>query len=160
MSLFTLSHRSVISFSFFGALVLVAAGCGKSGEKLHPVKGKVTLKNEPLKAGMVTYFPDAAKGNKSTTNPSGQIQSDGSYTLSTGERSGAPAGWYKVVVTTTTPGMGGGTMPDPNNPTLTPLNPAGQGPQINSKYSSSSSTDLTKEVPNASAGAYDLQVSP
>ena len=159
MSLLSLRHRFLIAFSLVGALAVGVAGCGSGGPKLYPVSGKVMLGKEPLKAGMVTYFPDEAKGNKSKNSPTGEIQSDGSYKLSTSGKPGAPAGWYKIMVTTSTPGMGGATTPDPNNPQVASLNPQGSGPQVNDKYKSVSTTDLAKEVV-PSGGAYDLEVSP
>jgi hypothetical protein len=159
MSLFSLSPRWTLVFSLLGTVALGMTGCQK-GETLYPVKGKVVLDNEPLKAGLVTYVPDGAKDTKAKS-PTGQIQSDGTYSLMTDGRSGAPAGKYKVMIATTTPGMGGPVEVDPKKPPqLAPLNPQGQGPEINEKYKSASTTDLTKEVsPTASAGAYDLQLS-
>jgi hypothetical protein len=159
MTLFAVSPRWALAFSLFGTVALSMIGCQKA-ETLYPVKGKVLLDKEPLKAGLVTYVPEAAKDTKAKS-PSGQIQSDGTYTLMTDGKAGAPAGKYKVTIMTTTPGMGGSVEVDPNKPQLGPLNPQGQGPQINEKYKSVATTDLTKEVsPTASADAYDLKLSP
>jgi len=137
--------------------VLIASGCG-GGEKLYPVQGKVTLDGTNLKAGAVTFVPDAEKGNKTKSSPTGQIGPDGTYTVSTAGRSGAPAGWYKVTVQTKTAGMGG----------TTPVTGATEAPalvaptaEIDAKYSDPSKTDLRVEVvASPQANAYDLKVSP
>jgi len=141
-----------------GFLLLGGIGCGKS-EPLFPVSGKVMLKDAPLTAGIVTFVPDDSKGNKSKSSPTGTIGSDGSYTLKTDGRAGAPAGHYKVIVNTETPGMGGPMQVDPNKPAL--VNPqGGGGVKLDPKYKDSTKTPLAKEVvtSGAAAGHYDLTV--
>jgi len=138
---------------------LTACGCGSS-EKLYPVSGKVYLKNDLLKGGSVSFVPDDAKGNKVKSQPTGMIGPDGSYTLSYEGKPGAPAGWYKVTVSTETPGMGGMGPPpvhtDPSKPA--PLAGSG-GVKTDPKYRDPSKTDLKVEVvPSPSAGAYDLKL--
>jgi hypothetical protein len=138
-----------------GVFSLIGAGCGKS-EPLYPVSGKVTLNNAPLKGGVVTFIPDDSKGNKSKFSPTGKIESDGKYSLTTDGKTGAPAGHYKVIVNTQTPGMGMTTPGDPSKPA--PLTP--QGPQVDPKYSDVAKTPITKEVvaSGAAANHYDFSV--
>jgi hypothetical protein len=79
-------------------LVLVAAGCGPSGPKLHPVSGKVTLKDgTPVKFGHIILHADASQGNTTPEVAQGTIR-NGEYTLNTGTRAGAVAGAYKVSI--------------------------------------------------------------
>jgi hypothetical protein len=149
-----------MAFLFFGFL-LAGLGCGKQQETLYPVKGKVSLNNAPLKGGTITFVPDDAKGNKSKSSPTGMISQDGTYSLTTDGRSGAPAGWYKVTVSTDSPGMGmggGATTPDPNKPQVAAL--GGGGPRVDPKYKDPARTTITKEVVASGAGAdqYDVTV--
>jgi len=48
---------------------------------------------------MVLFQPDASKGNHSPFEPAGTIDEEGTYTLLTKDKKGAPPGWYKIVVT-------------------------------------------------------------
>jgi hypothetical protein len=56
-------------------LVSAAVGCG-SGSGVHQVSGKVTLDNEPLPDGDITFFPEA----KDAAPEGGKIK-DGQYKL-------------------------------------------------------------------------------
>jgi len=123
-------------------LAFAVWGCG-SGETYYPVTGKVTLGNTPLTSGNVNFVADISKGNQTKATPGGQISSDGTYTLSSGDKSGAPAGWYKVTVFTNVPG---------SPPSSVNLNP---------RYMTPGTTDLAVEVaPNAEPGRYDLKLNP
>jgi len=137
-------------------LLLAAGGCGKS-EPLYPVSGKVMLGKAPLSSGVITFVPDESKGNKTKNSPTGKIGSDGSYTLTTDNKAGAPAGWYKVIVNTETPGMGGAMDPGttPGKATL-----GGTGPKIDPKYKDVARTPVTKEVVPSGAASdhYDVTV--
>jgi hypothetical protein len=80
---------------------LLNSGCGAdpSMPKLGKVTGKVTYKGEPLKGGSVTFTPDAAKGGATGQNALGQIESDGSYELTTfNTGDGAILGQHVVTV--------------------------------------------------------------
>jgi hypothetical protein len=135
--------------------VVAGGGCGKS-EPLYPVSGKVMLRDGALTGGVVTFIPDDSKGNKTKLSPTGKIGSDGSYSLTSEGRSGAPLGWYKVTVNSDTPGMGGGTAPDPNKPSL----PTGQDTaKFDPSFKDAARTKLRIEVvASASAGHYDLKL--
>jgi hypothetical protein len=129
-------------------------GCGGSGPKLYSVKGKVTLDGSDLKAGTVAFIPDQARGNKVTKGPVGKINSDGTYTVATDGKDGAPLGFYKVTVNTEMPGMNAGPI-DPSKP---PTLPSGGG-DINKRFTSAETTSLSVEVvATPQPGQYDLKV--
>jgi hypothetical protein len=140
-------YRSAFPCALLSALVLFAAGCG--GTKLVPVEGKVMMGNQPLTKGEVSYHPDVEGGNtqKYPDLPRGKIGADGTYTLSTSGKPGAPAGKYKVTV----------------NPS------AGEAPAdysipkdvIEKSSTLPTTTTLRKEVKaDAPAGHYDVTVNP
>jgi hypothetical protein len=132
---------------FVASLFLWTTGCGdKSGVgKTYTVSGKVSLKGgAPLTAGVVKFVPDASKGNKSSFTPTGPIGADGTYTLTTEGKAGAPLGAYKVLVTTNVPQTG----------TEKPV-------QINRKFDDFAQTPLEREVvPTPEEGRYNLEVYP
>jgi len=80
-----------------GLIGLAAAGCGlDDGLNLAPVRGKVTFKAEPVKAGFIVFAPDESK---QTAGPHAmsKIAEDGSYVLSTKvSEDGATVGFHKV----------------------------------------------------------------
>jgi hypothetical protein len=128
-------------------LLSLAVGC--TGQPtLQPVSGHVTLNNKPMSGGNVTFKPDKAKGNNFGGEPTAEIDASGDYTLTTRGKPGAPAGWYKVVVTAP---PGDLTDPDKVKPNVL----------INPKYLDAAKTPLEKEVvATPQAGAYDLDVQP
>ncbi len=102
-----LTHRLVgmkLSFQFRGTWLVAAAvglligaisGCTESVErpKTFPVGGKVTYKGQPVPKGTVTFQPD--EGHPAV----GEIQSDGTYQLSTfAQGDGALPGHHKVFI--------------------------------------------------------------
>jgi hypothetical protein len=106
----------------------------------------VTLDGAPLATGSLTYKPDAAKGNTSSLEPAATIGSDGSYTLYTKEKPGAPPGWYKVRVVAEGPA----NPADPYAPVKS-LIPA--------RWNDAETSGLTVEVvASPPAGAYDLKL--
>lgn len=127
-------------------LALPAAGCGRM--KLYPVEGRVLLDGTPLKnkGGSVVLKADASKGNAIPPRmmPVGMIQRDGTFKVTTEGRPGAPAGWYKVLVSATDAAQ------NPNNETR---------PLLNVRYTTEASTPLAFEVvPAAASGSYDLKL--
>jgi predicted small lipoprotein YifL len=70
-------------WTLFALALIALAGCGPSGPKTHPVKGKVV----PAKAEDLKQLAGQAVELQSVTEPYtrgfGQIQPDGSFTLST-----------------------------------------------------------------------------
>jgi hypothetical protein len=67
------------------------------GGGLNPVQGKVLYKNQPLKGAVVTFHPKGAN-EVTALRPIGLTQEDGSFTLTTGPKEGAPAGDYVVTL--------------------------------------------------------------
>jgi len=125
------------------ALVLLApTGCESGG--LHKVSGKVTVDGAPLNTGSVRFVPDKEKGNNTKTEPAGQIGSDGTYTLTTDGKIGAPPGWYKVSISAS-------EIPDSSKPY------SGKS-LIASKYNDPATSGISIEVVSSpKSGAYDLQ---
>lgn len=97
-----------------GSLALI--GCG--GVYDASVQGIVTLDNNPIPRGTVSFSP-VSDGPAAF----GQIAADGSYTLNTGREAGLPLGQYRVSVVANEPpavertASGG---PPPPGPPITP----------------------------------------
>jgi hypothetical protein len=137
-------------------LAALAAGCGDASGvgPTFRVAGKVILNNTPFTAKntVILFKPDAARGNASRFEPSGTVDADGNYSLTTKGKNGAPAGWYKVVVTA--------------REEAEPVHP--KGPQrhrpvskslLPARYGQAQTTDLAVEVVESpAAGAYDLKL--
>jgi len=85
----------VASCTVLGVLLACLACSGG----LKPARGKVTYKGQPIKGAVVVFVPRDARSNPH--RPSGVTGEDGSYSLTTGTREGAPAGEYVVTVTWT-----------------------------------------------------------
>jgi hypothetical protein len=87
-------------------LALLAAfhglGCHRTPAPLMPVSGRVSYKGNLLQGGTIVFTPDSQRG-ESGPLALGKINQDGSYHLYTGESLGAPAGWYRVTVTSNAP---------------------------------------------------------
>jgi hypothetical protein len=136
------------------AVLGAAAGCAGGGPEVVPVRGRVTVNGEPLRAksGNVTFVPDRAKGNTTTFQPVGYLDEDGNYTLYYDQgKQGAPPGWYKVQVAATSgkvqmPGSRGKGPPPPP-------------PLFHKKYNRAATSGLAVEVVRDPApGAYHLKL--
>jgi hypothetical protein len=81
-----------------GVVVFVAAGlCSCSGgDSLNPVSGKVLHQKQPLPGALVTFHPKNSALN--APRPTGLTKEDGSFTLTTGDKEGAPAGDYTITI--------------------------------------------------------------
>jgi hypothetical protein len=82
-------------------MLVLAVGCTGRAERDGPgvpVTGKVLVEGELLRSGSVLYIPDLKKDNRSPVRPAGQIDENGSYTLSAEGKRNIPLGWYLVVV--------------------------------------------------------------
>jgi len=83
-------------------VTLAAVGCGGSDPdrpKLGKVTGTVTYKGKPLTKGTVTFTPISGKGEGGDQIASGEIQSDGTYSLTTFDTDdGAVLGQHAVTV--------------------------------------------------------------
>lgn len=78
-------------------LLLVPFCPSCSGSDLNTVQGTVTVKGQPAKGAVVIFHPKGgdAKGQR----PSGVVKEDGTFSLTTGNKPGAPPGEYTVTVT-------------------------------------------------------------
>jgi hypothetical protein len=95
-------RRDWLVWAVLGGLAsIMLVGCG--GVKRIPVAGTVTLDGQPLDDAIITFAPDAAKGNTAQITCSGPVK-EGRYELQTTSTtradsgSGVPPGWYKVIV--------------------------------------------------------------
>ena len=89
-------HLSRAVASVLIALCATAIGCGGGADlpPIYPVKGKITLQGSPLSNYIVSFVPD-----KGDIGGSGNLGSDGSYSLSTVDgRPGCTLGKFKVVL--------------------------------------------------------------
>jgi hypothetical protein len=79
----------------FSALLIIACcsaiGCGK--KELGAVRGTVTFKGEKVHEGMLIF-----KNQDTGTSYTGQLDSEGNYTMVVPEGAGIPVGRYKVTV--------------------------------------------------------------
>jgi hypothetical protein len=83
-----------------GALAIFCGLCGlacSGSMSLNPVQGKVMHKNAPLAGALVTFHPKGASDLK-TERPVGRTKDDGTFTVTTGQTDGAPAGEYTVTI--------------------------------------------------------------
>jgi len=130
---------------WLAALALV--GCGDSGPKVYPVQGKVSLMDgTPIIYGHVILQPDKKQGNLSMEICQGTIQ-DGSYTIMTGARPGAPLGAYTVAIEAA-------KEVDPNNPYFTEW-------LADEKYIDPTRSKLTLVViEKPEPGRYDFKLDP
>jgi hypothetical protein len=138
------------------SLAIGASGCADSSGvgQTFAVSGKATLNDTPLtaKSTVIVFKPDASRGNTSSFEPTGTVDADGTYTLKTLGKIGAPPGWYKVVV----------TAREEAEP-LHPKGPKQHRPVAKSllpaKYGQAETSGLSIEVVEKPApGAYDLKL--
>lgn len=79
-------------------LLVLAAGCARTPEKLFPVHGTVRVGGEPLRGGAIQFeMLERGKSGKVYTS-SGTVDQQGRYRLRTFDRDGAPAGRHRVWV--------------------------------------------------------------
>lgn len=137
-------------------LGILPPGCDSSGVgRTVPVSGKVTVGDVPLtaKSTVLLFKPDASKGNTSPFEPTGTVDDNGNYKLTTKGKDGAPPGWYKVAITArdeTAPVHA--KSPKQHRPVARSLLPA--------KYGMAETSGLSIEVvENPAPEAYDLKLS-
>jgi hypothetical protein len=82
--------------------IFLISGCGgdSSLPKTAKVKGTVTYKGKPLAGGQISFIPEAGSEAAKNGQPaSGQINADGTFTLTTfNTGDGALLGAHKVIV--------------------------------------------------------------
>lgn len=141
-------HSRMLWFRALTLLLLLGFASGCAREKLYPVEGKVLLEGAPLKGkgGSVVLKADAGKGNATKSQPIGILQKDGTFKVMTQGRPGAPAGWYKILVSATDAAQ------NPNNETRALLS---------TRYLTEATTPLAFEVVAPPAtGSYELKLDP
>jgi hypothetical protein len=89
-------HHPPLRLRWLGlALALGCLACSKGGSDLPPVQGKVLYKDQPAAGALVTFHP-RGDAKPTTERPVGTVQKDGTFTLTTGPKDGAPPGEYTV----------------------------------------------------------------
>lgn len=138
---------------------LILTGCGPAAVKLYPVVGRVVVENQPVPSGSIQLRADPSRGNTSHEVPVGTILPDGRFELTTGERKGAPAGWWKVVVV-----ADNFRVFDPPPSPVWPKFPEGWEPPkplVHARYLSAGTTDVSVEVvAEPDEDAYLLKLNP
>jgi hypothetical protein len=139
--------RSLLTAAALLAAAAGLSGCGPTPPKLVPVAGRVTLTDgTPIKHGYVILHADEARGNATREVCQGKIV-EGEYTVLTGPREGAPAGWYKVTIEASNP-------PDEKNPYFTEW-------LADEKYVYPEKSKLAMEVvENPEPNRYDYKLDP
>src|SRR5262245_10361526 len=80
-------------------LLSVSIGQGCGGERVFPVRGWVLVGEEPAVGATVEFHPMSGGRWVASDHPTGRVQDDGSFELSTrSDWDGAPAGEYAVTV--------------------------------------------------------------
>ncbi len=77
---------------------IICTSCS-GGPKLNPVHGKVLFKGQPLEGATVTFNLKEPTNDPHTLLPRGVTESDGTFSLTTGQNDGAVSGDYIVTVT-------------------------------------------------------------
>jgi hypothetical protein len=94
----TRSHWWRIRAVLLVAACLAISSCGPGRPRLYPVRGQVLFHNRPAEGATVILQP-LDNSDPSAPRPSGEVGSDGWFTLSTfAPGDGAPAGDYVAVV--------------------------------------------------------------
>jgi hypothetical protein len=144
--------RSEVSWVRWVPLILAAWGCfafaGCGGFKCVPVAGTLTLDGKPIPGYGIAFIPDTTKGNTEHVGCFGLFDSQGRYQLKADgvkgseHGTGAPLGWYKVVLVDGLESM-------KNLPRI----------NIHPKFKDDSKTPLSVEVvANPEPGHYDFKV--
>lgn len=118
------------------ASLMLFSGCfGQKGLETAPASGIVTYNGKPLSFGRVSFRPEA--GSPAT----GEIQSDGTFALSTyGNGDGAIVGTHQVSITSTEADAGTMAETAANTEMAVPKS------LIPKKYTSFATSELTAEV--------------
>ncbi|SRR5579883_183315 len=136
---------AVLCFVVSGVLlVVVAAEVFENRLKLGTVvqvSGKVTVDEEPLEEGTITFIPDPSKGNTSVFFATGVVE-NGAYQVLTEGKNGVPPGWYKVIVYDTSLAR----LPSPGRPPS----------RFHPRFSDPDHTPLCIQVEESRAKSYDF----
>ena len=134
-------HLCFIRGSILFLALIVCTGCGNTYEAT--VTGNVAHGGKPLALGTITFHPEG-RGPVAYA----RIQTDGSYSLTTGEQVGIVPGKYRVTVVATE------TIPPPANSIASPT-----GRLITpGRYGDVKTTDLAAEVkPGSNTFDFELR---
>jgi hypothetical protein len=118
-------------------------GCGNSDQlETAPVSGRVLIDGKPLTTGTVAFIPQQGRGAR------GNIQSDGSFELSTYQNGdGAVLGTHRATVTAI---ESGGSSSQPEERDIKYLTPA--------RYSIAGESGLVFEVKAGEANKFTLEL--
>ena len=119
-----------------------AAGCGSKHPEIAPVRGKITAGGTPVTAGRIEFYPTSG-----ARLSSGEIQTDGSYSLTTFKANdGALLGTHRVTITSTKV-TGAEPAKSVQDESKIPVSNMGRVVWlVDQKYSQKSTTDLHAEV--------------
>jgi hypothetical protein len=92
-----MSLARLLIFCSLVVSALLIAGCQPKSTALNVVTGKVLYKGVPLTSGIIVFSPDTSRGETGKVAFS-KIESDGAYSLKTGDAPGVMSGWYRVAV--------------------------------------------------------------
>jgi hypothetical protein len=81
------------------ALLILPFCWACSGAGLNTVEGKVNVNGAPAKGAVVIFHPKGGDTSANAQRPSGVTKEDGTFTLGTGTKPGAPVGEYTVTIT-------------------------------------------------------------
>ena len=98
-------RRPLSAYLRGGAFVALFALCGlacSGSATLNPVQGKVTYKNQPLAGALVSFHPKGSTDMKAE-RPTALTKEDGTFSVTTGQKDGAPAGEYMVTIICSVP---------------------------------------------------------
>lgn len=131
-------------------LLVVSSGC-KDGPARGPVRGRVTLGDEPVK-GATIVFENAAQGVTVTA----VLNDDGTYEVKTYQGDGLPEGSYSVAV------IPGRMLQSADEIPLAGKNPEKAIPKnpspIPPRYHKSATSGLTADVKAGSNPAFDFRL--
>jgi hypothetical protein len=126
--------------------IAFATGCGSKYPETAPVRGKITAGGAPVTSGRINFYPTSG-----ARLSSGEIQPDGSYTLTTFKPSdGALLGTHRVTITSTKV-IGPEAAKSIQEESKIPVSNLGRVVWlVDQKYSQQSTTDLQGEVKTGS----------
>jgi hypothetical protein len=135
--------------------LVLAAGCGPKDLPRGPVRGRVTLNNQPV-SGATIVFESKALGVAQTAT----LDGDGRYDFASYGASGLPAGSYKVSVS-----AGRFMQPGEEIPLVAPKGKAA-APEpkktvaIPDKYAKADTSGLTADVKAGDNPVFDFDLKP
>lgn len=110
--------RYCLPWCVVGLVAVLLPGCGPSGPKLYPVRGKVSVKGKPAAHALV-FLHRKGRSDPTEPVPYGKVAEDGQFSIINGmEGNGAPEGEYLITVywpDMSKPEDGNGQRPDALN---------------------------------------------